>query len=206
MISNEISEQLGLGKSKEKSEAKGEAKGKQRGKWILVDSFHSLYFVDPATREPLSVLEIHDRLLSLGTSATVFAHSQRPVVDPEGAIAAFCDSTGGWLPLLCTLNCTFATELMRQPLDIALTEFDASIAQIAPSQPQPRTARLSELTFSSRRFQTCGRIADFLKNAIGREPNAFLSNYRPAGGSIDKEWKDGRKEGWRCRDRCVPSM
>ena len=31
MISNEISEQLGLGKSKEKSEAKG----KQRGKSIL---------------------------------------------------------------------------------------------------------------------------------------------------------------------------
>jgi hypothetical protein len=32
-------------------------------KWVLVDSFHSLYFVDPTTREPLSVLELHDRLL-----------------------------------------------------------------------------------------------------------------------------------------------
>ena len=36
-----------------------------RGKWLLVDSFHSLYFVDPQTREPLSTLEVHDRLLSL---------------------------------------------------------------------------------------------------------------------------------------------
>lgn len=36
-----------------------------RGKWILIDSFHSLYFVDPATREALSTLEVHDRLLSL---------------------------------------------------------------------------------------------------------------------------------------------
>ena len=40
----------------------------QRGKWILVDSFHSLYFVDSASEEPLSVLGVHDRLLSLGTS------------------------------------------------------------------------------------------------------------------------------------------
>jgi hypothetical protein len=36
-----------------------------RAKWLLVDSFHSLYFVDPQTREPLSTLEVHDRLLSL---------------------------------------------------------------------------------------------------------------------------------------------
>lgn len=36
-----------------------------RGKWVLVDSFHSLYFVDPVSREPLSTLEVHDRLLSL---------------------------------------------------------------------------------------------------------------------------------------------
>jgi hypothetical protein len=39
----------------------------RRGKWLLVDSFHSLYFVDPPTREPLSTLEVHDRLLSLDT-------------------------------------------------------------------------------------------------------------------------------------------
>lgn len=32
-------------------------------KWILVDSFHSLYFVDDRTGEPLSVLEVHDRLV-----------------------------------------------------------------------------------------------------------------------------------------------
>jgi hypothetical protein len=32
-------------------------------KWILVDSFHSLYFVDDRTGEPLSVIEVHDRLV-----------------------------------------------------------------------------------------------------------------------------------------------
>lgn len=38
---------------------------RNRGKWILVDSFHSLYFVDPQDEEPLSVLEVHDRLLGI---------------------------------------------------------------------------------------------------------------------------------------------
>ena len=50
---------------------------------------------------------------SLGTSGTVFAHSAEPVVDPDGLIAAFCDSTGGWLPLLCVMNATGVTEEVR---------------------------------------------------------------------------------------------
>jgi xylulokinase len=45
-------------------------------------------------------------VLSLGTSATVFTHSRTPVLDPEGLIAPFCDSTGGYLPLLCVMNAT----------------------------------------------------------------------------------------------------
>jgi xylulokinase len=51
--------------------------------------------------------------LSLGTSGTVYAYSGRPFVDPEGEIAAFCDSTGGWLPLLCTMNVTNTTEIVK---------------------------------------------------------------------------------------------
>jgi xylulokinase len=49
-------------------------------------------------------------VLSLGTSATIFAYSDRPIVDPDGAIAAFCDSTGAWLPLLCVMNATGVIE------------------------------------------------------------------------------------------------
>lgn len=45
-------------------------------------------------------------VLSLGTSATVFAYSPRCVLDPAGLIAPFCDSTGAWLPLLCVMNAT----------------------------------------------------------------------------------------------------
>jgi xylulokinase len=50
---------------------------------------------------------------SLGTSGTVYAYASKPVVDPRGEIAAFCSSTGGWLPLLCTMNVTMVTEQVR---------------------------------------------------------------------------------------------
>jgi xylulokinase len=70
--------------------------------------------------------------MSLGTSGTLYAHSDQPIVDPKGNIAAFCGSTGGWLPLLCTMNCTAATELMRAPLGIDIAGFDACIATVPP--------------------------------------------------------------------------
>ncbi|MEM3193384.1 MAG: FGGY-family carbohydrate kinase, partial [Candidatus Bathyarchaeia archaeon] len=50
---------------------------------------------------------------SLGTSGTIYAYSDVPVIDPKGEIAAFCDSTNAWLPLLCTMNVTVATEFVR---------------------------------------------------------------------------------------------
>jgi len=50
---------------------------------------------------------------SFGTSGTIYAYSKTPVVDPTGEIAAFCSSTGGWLPLLCTMNVTTVTEQIR---------------------------------------------------------------------------------------------
>ncbi|WP_396616559.1 xylulokinase [Lysobacter soli] len=48
--------------------------------------------------------------MSLGTSGTLFACSDTPVVDEDAGWAAFCSSTGGWLPLICTMNTTVATE------------------------------------------------------------------------------------------------
>ena len=52
---------------------------------------------------------------SLGTSGTLFGASRAPVVDPSGSIAPFCDATGQWLPLLCTMNCTLVPEEARAP-------------------------------------------------------------------------------------------
>ncbi|MEQ9564258.1 MAG: xylulokinase, partial [Pseudomonadales bacterium] len=70
--------------------------------------------------------------ISLGTSGTLFAYSEKPIVDPEGSLAAFCDSTGSWLPLLCTMNCTVATELTRKMLGMSLKELDREISDIPP--------------------------------------------------------------------------
>jgi xylulokinase len=63
--------------------------------------------------------------VSLGTSGTLFAYADAPVVDPKGLVAAFCSSTGGWLPLVCTMNCTVSTELTRALFDLPVSELDA---------------------------------------------------------------------------------
>lgn len=52
-------------------------------------------------------------MCSLGTSGTLFCVSDSPVIDPTGTLAPFCDSTGRWLPLLCTQNCTLVLEEAR---------------------------------------------------------------------------------------------
>ncbi len=45
-----------------------------------------------------------DVVVSLGTSGTAFARHTDPCADPSGAVAGFADATGGFLPLVCTLN------------------------------------------------------------------------------------------------------
>lgn len=69
--------------------------------------------------------------MSLGTSGTIYGYSETPVIDPNGALAAFCSSTGGWLPLLCTMNCTVASELTRALLSADLGSFDAQAERAA---------------------------------------------------------------------------
>jgi xylulokinase len=67
---------------------------------------------------------------SFGTSGTIYACVEKPVVDPQGEIAGFCDSTNRWLPLLCTMNVTVATELMRNYLGWTHERFSAAIARV----------------------------------------------------------------------------
>ncbi|MBI5686287.1 MAG: xylulokinase [Verrucomicrobia bacterium] len=66
---------------------------------------------------------------SFGTSGTIYACSGKPVVDPQGEIAAFCDSTGQWLPLLCTMNVTVATEMVRKDFGWTVKQFDAEVGK-----------------------------------------------------------------------------
>jgi xylulokinase len=48
--------------------------------------------------------------VSLGTSGTAYAVSERRTCDPSGIVAGFADATGRFLPLACTLNCTLAVD------------------------------------------------------------------------------------------------
>jgi xylulokinase len=68
--------------------------------------------------------------VSLGTSGTIFAYSSFPIVDPLGEIAAFCDSTGAWLPLVCTMNVTVATELTKALLGMDNEQLDIAVASV----------------------------------------------------------------------------
>lgn len=69
---------------------------------------------------------------SLGTSGTIFACAEKPVVDPEGEIAAFCDSNDRWLPLLCTMNVTVATELFRKMFGWDHERMEKEILSVPP--------------------------------------------------------------------------
>ena len=68
---------------------------------------------------------------SFGTSGTIYACAGKPIIDPKGEIAAFCDSTNRWLPLLCTMNVTVATELIRKDFKWTHSQYEAA-ARKAP--------------------------------------------------------------------------
>ncbi len=70
--------------------------------------------------------------VSLGTSGTVFTHAERPVVDASGRWAAFCASMGGWLPLICTMNCTLATEEVASAFGFSVNDGDTVAAGTRP--------------------------------------------------------------------------
>ncbi len=67
---------------------------------------------------------------SLGTSGTLFAFSGKPVVDAQGEVAAFCDSSDSWLPLVCTMNVTLVTELARGLFGWDHATFDATVRSV----------------------------------------------------------------------------
>ena len=70
--------------------------------------------------------------VSMGTSGTIYSYREQPMVDPDERLSAFCSSSGGWLPLLCTMNCTVALEQFRGLLDRKLSEVNAVVTEISP--------------------------------------------------------------------------
>jgi xylulokinase len=70
--------------------------------------------------------------VSLGTSGTVYAFADKPCIDPEGEVAAFCDSTDRWLPLVCTMNVTVATQQVCELFGWTHEELEAQVTGAPP--------------------------------------------------------------------------
>ncbi|MGI4755709.1 MAG: xylulokinase [Janthinobacterium lividum] len=70
--------------------------------------------------------------LSLGTSSTVYSYREAPSHDQTGNVAPFCSSSGGWLPLVCTMN---ATNVVTQTLQVLGKSVDAIESALAATEP-----------------------------------------------------------------------
>ena len=67
---------------------------------------------------------------SFGTSGTLYGCAEKPIIDPNGEIAAFCDSTDHWLPLACTMNVTVVTEQVRGWFGWDLAELEKQVDSV----------------------------------------------------------------------------
>lgn len=59
-----------------------------------------------------------DVVVSIGTSGTVFAVSDRRTIDPTGTVAGFADCTGRFLPLVATLNAARVLDAVARLLGV----------------------------------------------------------------------------------------
>ena len=88
-----------------------------------------------------------DWVVSLGTSGTLFGPSASPPQpSPSGAIARFCDATGQWMPLLCTLNCTVPAEQVRKAWGLT-HDAAAELATAAAAKNIGKNGGVGSLTF-----------------------------------------------------------
>jgi xylulokinase len=70
--------------------------------------------------------------LSLGTSSTVYSYQGHAVGEPSGSVAPFCASSGGWLPLVCTMNATNVVTQTLETLGRTVEEIEAALAGTRP--------------------------------------------------------------------------
>ncbi|WP_417555119.1 xylulokinase [Microbacterium sp.] len=72
-----------------------------------------------------------DAVVSIGTSGTVFAVSEKPVHDETGTIAGFADADGRFLPLVATLNAARVLDAIARLLGVDHDE----LSRLALSAP-----------------------------------------------------------------------
>ncbi|MBN1272493.1 MAG: hypothetical protein JXB26_09495 [Candidatus Aminicenantes bacterium] len=70
--------------------------------------------------------------VSLGTSGTAYTCLEEPYIDEEGEIAAFCDSTGRYLPLLCVSNLANGYNNLLELYELSHEQFDVLVLKTPP--------------------------------------------------------------------------
>ncbi|MGH2534349.1 MAG: xylulokinase [Thermomicrobiales bacterium] len=73
-----------------------------------------------------------EMVVSLGTSGTAFAVSDRATADPNGEVCGFADATGRFLPLVCMLNCTRVVDTVAGMLGVDRADALDRAAAIEP--------------------------------------------------------------------------
>ena len=72
-----------------------------------------------------------DVVISIGTSGVVFTPTGKPIADASGTVAGFADATGGYLPLIATLNAARVLDATARVLGVSLDEL-STLALTAP--------------------------------------------------------------------------
>ncbi|MEZ2346673.1 xylulokinase [Terriglobus sp. RCC_193] len=107
--------------------------------------------------------------LSLGTSSTVYSYRDTPLAATNGSVAPFCSSSGGWLPLVCTMNATNVVTQTLHLLGLTVEDIDPILADT-----QPGAGGLTFLPFLN------GERTPDLPNAQGSLHGISAVNYSPA--------------------------
>jgi xylulokinase len=107
--------------------------------------------------------------ISLGTSSTIYSFSDHPIGDRMGRVAPFCSSTGGWLPLVCTMNATNVTARM-----LSLLGREVSYVSEALHVTQPGADGITFIPFLN------GERTPDLPNAQGSIIGLSANNTTPA--------------------------
>ncbi len=113
-------------------------------------------------------------LYSLGTSGVVITTSKNPVFDFTGMVNSVADAAGGFLPLVCTLNCTKVTDTFTRLLGVNHEEM-AALALAAPmDRPRPVLVAYFDGERSPNRPKARGMMGN-LTNEITREQLALAA-------------------------------
>lgn len=70
--------------------------------------------------------------ISLGTSGTIYTMLDEAFVDPRGEIACFCNSIGGYMPLICVSNMAGVYNTFLEANNLSHTSFEMMIKKTKP--------------------------------------------------------------------------